>query len=90
MSDSLGNFALGVQSDVLSCLMQAYPALLSLEELIRDWAKDPHDRRERNAVEEAVRVLARAGIVHELRTTSGGLFVFVTRPIVRFEELHQP
>ena len=53
-----------VEAIVLRKLLSLHPAQATVDELIRDVADDPDDFAERDAVERAVRDLARAGLAH--------------------------
>jgi hypothetical protein len=68
---------------VLALLLHAYPALLSLDEVIRALTADcPDEFGPRNGIENAVRDLVAAGLVHR-----HGAFVFASRAAVRGDEL---
>ena len=71
-----------VEAAVLRQLLLLHPARLTLEELVADVAGDPESFAERDAVERAVRDLARAGLVH--RT---GELAIPSRAALRFDEL---
>ena len=53
-----------VEATVLRQLLLLHPAQVTIEELISDVAADPEAFAERDAIERAVRDLARAGLVH--------------------------
>lgn len=72
----------GVEAAVLRQLLLIHPAQVTLEELIVDVAADPEAFAERDAIERAVRELARAGLVHR----NGG-FAIPSRAALRFDEL---
>jgi hypothetical protein len=67
---------------VLAVLLEVHPAQLSLDELVRGLTDRPDDFAPRDRVNNAVRDLAAAGLVHR-----HGAFVFASRAAVRFEEL---
>jgi hypothetical protein len=67
---------------VLAVLLDVHPAQLSLDELVRELTDRPDDFAPRDRVNNAVRDLAAAGLVHR-----HGAFVFASRAAVRFEEL---
>jgi hypothetical protein len=72
------------QQAVLAILLDAYPAQCSTDELVRELSDAPAEFAERDRVENAIRDLARAGLVHR-----HGPFVFATRAAVRFAELDE-
>jgi hypothetical protein len=67
---------------VLALLLDAHPAHLSLDEVVRELTDRPDDFAPRDRVNNAVRDLAAAGLVH-----CHGAFVFASRAAVRFEDL---
>jgi hypothetical protein len=67
---------------VLALLLERYPALSSIDEVVRYVAPEPAGFPERDAVDVAIRELVQAGLVHRL-----GGFVFVTEAAVHFERL---
>ena len=71
-----------VQQAVLAILLDAHPAQLSIDELARELTDRPAEFGPRDAIENAVRDLVGAGLVHH-----HGPFVFPTRAAVRFDEL---
>jgi predicted transcriptional regulator len=71
-----------VESTVLRQLLLLHPAQVTIEELITDVAADPEEFTERDAIERAVRDLARAGLVHR-----NGEFAIPSRAALRFSEL---
>ena len=71
-----------VETTVLRQLLLIHPAQVTVEELIVDVAADPDAFAERDAIERAVRELARAGLVHR-----NGEFVIPSRAALRFDEL---
>jgi hypothetical protein len=70
------------QQAVLALLLDVHPAHLAVDELLRELTDRPDDFAPRDRVNNAVRDLAAAGLVHR-----HGAFVFATRAAVRFEEL---
>jgi hypothetical protein len=71
-----------VEAAVLRQLLLLHPTQMTLEELVVDIAADPESFAERDAVERAVRDLARAGLVHR-----SGEFAVPSRAALRFDEL---
>jgi hypothetical protein len=71
-----------LQSAVLAILLDAYPAQRSEDELVRELTADPRDIAQGDAVQNAIRELVGAGLVHR-----SGSFVFLTHAAVRSEEL---
>lgn len=71
-----------VESTVLRQLLLLHPAQVTLEELVTDIAADPDEFAERDAIERAVRELARAGLLHR-----NGDFAIPSRAALRFSEL---
>jgi hypothetical protein len=71
-----------VEAAVLGQLLLLHPAQVTLDELIRDVAADPEEFAERDAIERAVRDLARTGLVHR-----NGEFAIPSRAALRFSEL---
>jgi hypothetical protein len=71
------------QQAVLGLLLDAHPAQRSVEEVVREMTDRPDEFPARDAVLNAVRDLAGAGLIHR-----HGPFVFATRAAVRFDELH--
>lgn len=71
-----------VQQAALAILLDAHPAQLSVDELARELTDRPDEFGPRDAIENAVRDLVGAGLVHRQ-----GAFVFPTRAAVRFDEL---
>jgi len=71
-----------VEATVLRQLLLIHPAQVTLEELIVDVAADPDSFAERDAIERAVRDLARSGLVHR-----NGEFAIPSRAALRFDEL---
>jgi Fe2+ or Zn2+ uptake regulation protein len=66
----------------LGTLLLAYSVQYSAEELVREMTERPDEFAERDAVLNALRDLARAGLVHR-----HGPFAFATRAAVRYHEL---
>jgi predicted transcriptional regulator len=71
-----------VEATVLRQLLLIHPGQVTIEELIVDVAADPDAFAERDAIERAVRELARAGLVHR-----NGEFAIPSRAALRFDEL---
>jgi len=71
-----------VEATVLRQLLHIHPAQVTVEELIVDVAADPDAFAERDAIERAVRDLARAGLLHR-----NGEFAIPSRAALRFDEL---
>jgi hypothetical protein len=71
-----------VEATVLRQLLLIHPAQVTVEELIVDVAFDPDAFAERDAIERAVRELARAGLLHR-----NGEFAIPSRAALRFDEL---
>ena len=67
---------------VLALLLDVYPAQLSIDEVVRELTDRPDDFAPRDRVNNALRDLAAAGLVHR-----HGAFVFASRAAVRFEDL---
>ena len=72
----------GVEAAVLRELLLLHPVQVTVEELIVDLAADPEEFAERDAIERAVRDLARAGLLHR-----NGEFALPSRAALRFDEL---
>jgi len=70
------------QQAVLAVLLDAHPAQRSIEEIVRELVEDPTEFGERDRVENAVRDLVGAGLLHR-----HGPFVFATHAAVRLNEL---
>lgn len=70
------------QQAVLAVLLDAHPAQRSIEEVVRELAEDPDEFGARDRIENAIRDLVGAGLLHR-----HGSFVFVTRAAVRLDEL---
>jgi Fe2+ or Zn2+ uptake regulation protein len=71
-----------LQGAVLALLVLAHPGQFSIEELVRELTDRPDEFSERDAIDNALRDLAGAGLVHR-----HGSFVFATRAAVHFDEL---
>jgi predicted transcriptional regulator len=71
-----------VEATVLRQLLLIHPTQVTVEELIRDIAVDAEEFAERDAIERAVRDLARAGLLHR-----NGEFAIPSRAALRFNEL---
>jgi hypothetical protein len=70
------------QQAVLALLLDVYPAQLALDEVLRELTDRPDEFGPRDRVNNAVRDLVAAGLVHR-----HGHFVFASRAAVRFDEL---
>jgi hypothetical protein len=70
------------QQAVLAILLEAHPGQRSVEELIREMTDRPDEFSARDAINNAIRDLVGAGLLHR-----HGTFVFATRAAVRFEQL---
>jgi hypothetical protein len=70
------------QQAVLAVLLDAHPAQRSIEEIVRELVEDPGEFGPRDRVENAIRDLAGAGLLHR-----HGPFVFATHAAVRLNEL---
>ncbi len=71
-----------LQGSVLELLLIAHPAQRSVEEVVREMTDRPDEFAARDAVLNAIRDLAGAGLLHR-----HGPFVFATHAAVRFDEL---
>jgi hypothetical protein len=67
---------------VLAVLLDAHPAQRSTEEIVRELVEDPDEFAARDRVENAIRDLVGAGLLHR-----HGPFVFATHAAVRLNEL---
>ena len=67
---------------VLALLLEVHPAQLSIDEVVRELTDRPDEFAPRDRVNNALRDLAAAGLVHR-----HGAFVFASRAAVRFEDL---
>jgi hypothetical protein len=70
------------QQAVLAVLLDAHPAQRSIEEIVRELVEDSAEFGERDRVENAIRDLVGAGLLHR-----HGPFVFATHAAVRLNEL---
>ena len=70
------------QQAVLAVLLDAHPGQRSIEEVVRELVEDPAEFGERDRVENAIRDLVGAGLLHR-----HGPFVFATHAAVRLNEL---
>lgn len=70
------------QQAVLAVLLDAHPAQRSIEELVRELTDRPDEFGERDRIENAIRDLVGAGLLHR-----HGSFVFATHAAVRLNEL---
>jgi hypothetical protein len=71
-----------LQEAVFGLLLLAHPAQRSVEEIVREMTERPDEFPARDAINNAIRDLAGAGLAHR-----HGAFVFATRAAVRFDEL---
>ena len=63
-------------------LVIAHPGQYSVEEVVREMTDRPDEFSARDAIDNAIRDLVGAGLLHR-----HGAFVFATRAAVRFDEL---
>jgi hypothetical protein len=70
------------QQAVLALLLDAHPAQRSVDEVVREMTDRPDEFAARDAITNAIRDLAGAGLLHR-----HGPFVFAARAAVRFDEL---
>jgi hypothetical protein len=70
------------EQSVLALLLEVHPALLSLEEIVREMTDRPDEFGPRDVVNNAVHDLVGSGLAHR-----HGSFVFASRAAVRFDEL---
>jgi hypothetical protein len=70
------------QQAVLTILLEAHPGQRSIEEIVRELVEDPGEFGARDRVENAIRDLVGAGLLHR-----HGAFVFATHAAVRLNEL---
>jgi hypothetical protein len=70
------------QQAVLSVLLDAHPGQRSVEEVVREMTDRPDEFPARDAINNAIRDLVGAGLLHR-----HGSFVFATRAAVHFDEL---
>jgi hypothetical protein len=71
-----------VQQAVLAILLDAHPAQRSTEEIVRELTDHPDEFGERDRIDNAIRDLVGAGLLHR-----HGPFVFATHAAVRLNEL---
>jgi hypothetical protein len=71
-----------VQQAVLAILLDAHPAQRSTDEIVRELADQPDEFGERDRIDNAIRDLVGAGLLHR-----HGPFVFATHAAVRLNEL---
>jgi len=71
-----------LQASVLTLLLVAHPSHRSVDEVVREMTDRPDEFPARDAINNAIRGLVGAGLVHR-----HGAFVFATRAAVRFDEL---
>jgi hypothetical protein len=67
---------------VLDLLLEHYPALISIDEVVRHIAPDPADFVDRDDVHVAIQDLAQVGLVHRLHE-----FAFASAAAVSFAAL---
>lgn len=70
------------QQAILALLLDAYPAQLSVDEVLRQMTDRPDEFGPRDQVDNAIRDLVAAGLLHR-----HGRFVFAARAAIRFDEL---
>jgi hypothetical protein len=70
------------QQAVLAILLDAHPAQRSTDEIVRELTDRPDEFGERDRIENAIRDLVGAGLLHR-----HGPFVFATHAAVRLTEL---
>jgi hypothetical protein len=70
------------QQSVLSLLLLAHPGQRSVEEVVREMSDRPDEFSARDDINNAIRDLVGAGLVHR-----HGPFLFASRAAVRFDEL---
>lgn len=71
-----------IEQAILAVLLEEHPAQRSIEEVVRELTDRPEDFAARDAIDNALRDLVAAGLLHR-----HGPFVFATRAAVRFDEL---
>jgi hypothetical protein len=71
-----------LEGTVLAVVLDAHPGQLSVDELVRELTTNPYNFGARDAINNAVRDLVGAGLLHR-----HDAFVFATRAAVRFREL---
>jgi hypothetical protein len=70
------------QQAVLAIMLDAHPAQRSMDEIVRELTDRPDEFGERDRIENAIRDLVGAGLLHR-----HGPFVFATHAAVRLNEL---
>ena len=70
------------QQAVLAIMLDAHPAQRSIDEIVRELTDRPDEFGERDRIENAIRDLVGAGLLHR-----HGPFVFATHAAVRLNEL---
>jgi hypothetical protein len=70
------------EQSLLGLLLETHPALLSLDEIVREMTDRPDEFAPRDRINNAVRDLVASGLAHR-----HGSFVFASRAAVRFDEL---
>jgi Fe2+ or Zn2+ uptake regulation protein len=71
-----------LQQAILALLVHEHPAQRCVDEVIRELTDQPQDPMQRDAITNALRRLAAAGLIHR-----HGAFVFATRAAVRADQL---
>jgi hypothetical protein len=71
-----------LEAVVLEVMLDDNPALMSIEEVVREVVNDPANLEDSDDVRNAIRELIRSGLLHR-----SGEFVFATRAAVRAAEL---
>ena len=71
-----------LQQAILAVLLEEHPAQRSVEEIVRELTDRPEDFAARDAIDNALRDLVAAGLLHR-----HGNFLFATRAAVRFDQL---
>jgi hypothetical protein len=71
-----------LQQAILAVLLEEHPAQRSIDEVARELTDRPDDFAARDAIDNALRDLVAAGLLHR-----HGPFVFATRAAVRFDQL---
>jgi len=70
------------QQAILAIMLDAHPAQRSIDEIVRELTDRPDEFGERDRIENAIRDLVGAGLLHR-----HGPFVFATHAAVRLNEL---
>jgi hypothetical protein len=81
-ADPASNENHNAQQAILGLLLDVYPAPLTVDEVLREMTDRPDEFGPRDTVDNALRDLAGAGLLHR-----HGPFVLATRAAVRFDEL---